>query len=157
MTKSNKIRILQVVLVVGKSWASNGINFGLKDLHLAVRALPWHTVPVGPIKSGLNVPALDHFFGVLYSIGTPKNLAANFFSCRVLFILIFLGLMMDWWLLFKSKWLGSSSPKHISASRIARKLFKRSKFNYIRKSTQWAQPGLHNFTRVISHALLRKS
>ena len=40
MTKSNKIRILQVVLVVGLSWASNGINFGLKNLHLAVRALP---------------------------------------------------------------------------------------------------------------------
>ena len=40
MTKSNKIRILQVDLVVGLSWASNGINFGLKNLHLAVRALP---------------------------------------------------------------------------------------------------------------------
>jgi len=38
MTKSNKIRILEVVLVVGLSWASNGINFGLKNLHLAVRA-----------------------------------------------------------------------------------------------------------------------
>ena len=40
MTINNKIRILQVVLVVGLSWASNGINFGLKNLHLAVRALP---------------------------------------------------------------------------------------------------------------------
>ena len=40
MTINNNIRILQVVLVVGLSWASNGINFGLKNLHLAVRALP---------------------------------------------------------------------------------------------------------------------
>ena len=40
MTKNNKIRILQVILVVGLSWASNDINFSLKILHLAGRALP---------------------------------------------------------------------------------------------------------------------
>ena len=40
MTINKKIRILQVVLIVGLSWASNDINFGLKKLHLAVRALP---------------------------------------------------------------------------------------------------------------------
>ena len=40
MTMNNKIRILQVVLIVGLSWASNDINFGLKKWHLAVRALP---------------------------------------------------------------------------------------------------------------------
>ena len=40
MTINNKIRILQVVLVVGLSWASNDINCSLKILHLAGRALP---------------------------------------------------------------------------------------------------------------------
>ena len=40
MTKTNKIRILRAVLVVGLSWASNDINFGLKNLHLGGRALP---------------------------------------------------------------------------------------------------------------------
>ena len=40
MTMNNKIRTPQVVLIVGLSWASNDITFGLKKLHLAVRALP---------------------------------------------------------------------------------------------------------------------
>lgn len=40
MTINNKIRTPQVVLIVGLSWASNDITFGLKKLHLAVRALP---------------------------------------------------------------------------------------------------------------------
>ena len=40
MTINYKIRILRVVLVVWLSWASNDIKFGLKNLHLAGRALP---------------------------------------------------------------------------------------------------------------------
>ena len=43
MTINNKIRTPQVVLIVGLSWASNDITFGLKKLHLAVRALPKNT------------------------------------------------------------------------------------------------------------------
>ena len=50
---------------------------------------PKRTVPVSPIKAGLNVHALDHFFSVLYGIGTPNNLAASFFSCGVFFSIIF--------------------------------------------------------------------
>ena len=38
MTINNKISTPQVVLIVGLSWASNEITFGLKKLHLAVRA-----------------------------------------------------------------------------------------------------------------------
>ena len=41
MTINNKIRTPQVVLIVGLSWASKDITFGLKKLHLAVRALSW--------------------------------------------------------------------------------------------------------------------
>ena len=40
MTINNKIRTPQVVLIVGLSWASNDITFGLKKLYLTVRALP---------------------------------------------------------------------------------------------------------------------
>ena len=40
MTINNKIKTPQVVLIVRLSWASNDITFGLKKLHLAVRALP---------------------------------------------------------------------------------------------------------------------
>ena len=36
----NNIRTPQVVLIVGLSWASNDTTFDLKNLHLAVCALP---------------------------------------------------------------------------------------------------------------------
>ena len=51
MTKNNKIRCPRVVLVVRLSWASNDINFRLKILHLAGRALPWNfLLPIGNQK-----------------------------------------------------------------------------------------------------------
>ena len=40
LTINNKIRTPQVVLIVGLSWASNDTTFDLKNLHLAVCALP---------------------------------------------------------------------------------------------------------------------
>ena len=39
-----------------------------------------HTVPVSPIKSGINVPSSDHVSSVLWCVGTWNSMLANFFS-----------------------------------------------------------------------------
>ena len=47
-----------------------------------------HLVPISPTKSGLNVPASDHFSSVSYGVGTSNNFAASFFHMQQFFLFL---------------------------------------------------------------------